>query len=203
MGDVYRSHACTEREALERLASEAELGSERLARARIDFDSSIHRRITLWLPDVVGQSQPPESAVGLDEGLARLLVNVATAATAATGTAPPSPEATAGKLRRAAEPSDERLFITSRVSADAIVATLRALERFATPARVARLQSAPDREMWLLHVLVDRGRHSGFSGLEALGLFEAWQSLSVYESEGCRLFLNAGISMARDLLSPL
>ena len=57
--------------------------------------------------------------------------------------------------------------------------------------------------MWLLHVLVDRGRHSGFSGLEALGLFESWQSLSAYESEGCRLFLTAGVSLARDLLSPL
>ena len=189
--EVYRPHACTEREALERLASEAELGLDHLSRARIDFDSSIHRRITLWLPDVVGQSQPPDSAVGLDEGLARLLVN---GATAATSTADP---------RRAAAPSDERLFITSRVSGDAIVATLRRLERFATPARVARLQSAAGAEMWLLHVLVDRGRHSGFSGLEALGLFDAWQSLSVYESEGCRLFLNAGVSMARDLLAPL
>jgi hypothetical protein len=194
MADVYRSHACTEREALERLASEAELGYDRLSRARIDFDSSIHRRITLWLPDLVGQSQPPESAVGLDEGLARLLVN---ATTATTGTADP---------RRAAAPSDERLFITSRVSAVAMVATLRRLERFATPARVARLRSAagaPGNDVWLLHVLVDRGRHSGFSGLEALGLFEAWQSLSAYESEGCRLFLSAGMSLARDLLSPL
>ena len=191
MADVYRPHACTEREALERLASEAELGLDHLSRARIDFDSSIHRRITLWLPDVVGQSQPPESAVPLDEGLARLLVN---GATAASSTADP---------RRAAAPSDERLFITSRLSADAIVATLRRLERFATPARVARLQSAAGAEQWLLHLLIDRGRHSGFSGLEALGLFEAWQSLSVYESEGCRLFLNGGVSIARDLLSPL
>ena len=198
---LYRPHACTEREALERLASEAELGHDRLSRARIDFDSSIHRRITLWVPDVVGQSQPPESAVGLDEGLARLLVNVTTATTATTGTA---------DLRRAAVPSDERLFITSRVSDDAIVATLRRLERFATPARVARLRSAAGapgnpaaNNVWLLHVLVDRGRHSGFSGLEALGLFEAWQSLSAYESEGCRLFLTAGVSLPRDLLSPL
>ena len=185
MADVYRPHACTEREALERLAAEAELGPERLSRARIDFDSSIHRRITLWVPDVVGQSHPPESAVGVDEGLARLLVN---------GTADP---------RRAAAPSDERLFITSRVSADAVVATLRRLERFATPTRVARLQSAAGDDVWLLHVLVDRGRHSGFSGLEALGLFEAWQSLSAYESEGCRLFLTSGIPMTRDLLPPL
>lgn len=194
MADVYRPHACTEREALERLVSEAELGHDRLSRVRIDFDSSIHRRITLWVPDVVGQSQPPESAVGLDEGLARLLVNVTTAT---TGTADP---------RRAAAPSDERLFITSRVSADAIVATLRRLERFAAPARVARLQSAaraPQNDVWLLHVLVDRGRHSGFSGLEALGVFEAWQSLSAYESEGCRLFLTTGVSLARDLLPPL
>jgi hypothetical protein len=202
MTDVYRPHACTEREALERLASEAELGHDRLSRARIDFDSSIHRRITLWVPDVVGQSQPPESAVGLDDGLARLLVNVTTAT---TGTSDP---------RRAAAPSDERLFITSRVSPEAIVATLRRLERFATPARVARLRSAAGapgnpaanpaaNDVWLLHVLVDRGRQSGFSGLEALGLFEAWQSLSAYESEGCRLFLTAGVSLPRDLLSPL
>src|SRR5262245_8943854 len=185
MADVYRAHACTEHEALERLASEAELGHDRLSRTRIDFDASIHRRITLWVPDVVGQSHPPESAVGVDEGLARLLVN---------GTADP---------RRAAAPSDERLFITSRVSADAVVATLRRLERFATPTRVARLQSAAGDDVWLLHVLVDRGRHSGFSGLEALGLFKAWQSLSAYESEGCRLFLTSGIPMARDLLPPL
>jgi len=188
MADVYRPHACTEREALERLASEAELGDDRLSRARIDFDSSVHRRITLWVPDVVGQSQPPESAVGLAEGLARLLVN---------GTADP---------RRAAAPWDERLFISSHVSADAVVATLRRLERFATPTRVARLQSAAGaskNDVWLLHVFVDRGRHSGFSGLEALGLFEAWQSLSAYESEGCRLFLTAGVSLARDLLPPL
>jgi hypothetical protein len=194
MDDVYRPHACTEREALERLASEADLGQDRLSRVRIDFDSSVHRRITLWLPDLVGQSQPPESAVGLDEGLARLLVN---ATTATTGTADP---------RRAAAPSDERLFITSRVSADVVVATLRRLERFATPARVAKLRSeadAPGNEVWLLHVLVDRGRHSGFSGLEALGLFESWHSLSAYESEGCRLFLTAGVSLPRDLLSPL
>ena len=196
MADVYRPHACTEREALERLASEADLGQDRLSRVRIDFDSSVHRRITLWVPDVVGQSQPPASAVGLDEGLARLLVNSTTAA------APPSPEATAGKLRRAAAPSDERLFITSRVSEDALVATLRRLERFATPARVARLRSEAD-EVWLLHVLVDRARHSGFAGLEALGLFESWHSLSAYESEGCRLFLTSGVSLPHELLSPL
>jgi hypothetical protein len=55
----------------------------------------------------------------------------------------------------------------------------------------------------LLHVLVDRGRHSGFSGLEALGLFDSWRSLSAYESEGCRVFLTAGVSLARDLLPPL
>jgi hypothetical protein len=184
MADVYRAHACTEREALERLASEAELGHDRLSQVRIDFDASVHRRITLWVPDVVGQSQPPESAVGLDEGLARLLVNT---------TADP---------RRAAEPTAERLLITSRASADAVVATLRRLERFATPARVARLRSESDN-VWLLHVLIDRERHSGFSGLEALGLFESWQSLSGYESEGCRLFLTAGVSLARDLLPPL
>jgi hypothetical protein len=195
MADVYRPHACTEREALERLASEADLGQDRLSRVRIDFDSSIHRRITLWVPDLVGQAQPPQSAVGLDEGLARLLVN------ATTGTA---------DRHRAAAPSDERLFITSRLSADAVVATLRRLERFATPARVAKLRSEAGpaanpaaKDVWLLHVLVDHDRHSGFSGLEALGLFEHWHALSAYESEGCRLFLTAGVSLARDLLSPL
>ena len=186
MADVYRPHACTEREALERLASEADLGQDRLSRVRIDFDSSVHRRITLWVPDLVGQSKPPESAVGLDEGLARLLVNVTT-------TDP----------TRAAAPSDERLFITARLTADAVVTTLRRLERFATPARVARLRSEAGEEVWLLHLLVDRGRHSGFAGLEALGLFESWQSLRAYESEGCRLFLTAGVSLARDLLPPL
>jgi len=185
MADVYRPHACTEREALERLASEADLGQERLSRVRIEFDSSVHRRITLWVPDLVGQSQPPESALGLDEGLARLLVN---------GISDP---------RRAAEPSHERLFITSRVSADALVTTLRRLERFATPARVARLRSQEGAEVWLLHVLVDRERHSGASGLEALGLFELWDALSAYESEGCRLFLPCGVSLPRDLLPPL
>ena len=194
MADVYRPIACTDREALERLASEAELEQDRLSRVRIDFDSSVHRRITLWVPDLVGQSQPPESAVGLDEGLARLLVNSTTATTATSGPRP------------AATPSPERLFITSRVSADAVVGTLRRLERFATPARVAKLRSAAGPEsndVWLLHVLVDRERHSGFSGLEALGIFEPWQSLSGYESEGCRLFLTEGVSIARDLLPPL
>jgi hypothetical protein len=190
VASVYRPHACTEREALERLASEADLGEDRLSRVRIDFDASVHRRITLWVPDLVGQSQPPESAVGLDEGLARLLVNVTTAI---TGTADP---------RRAAEPSHERLFISSRVSDDAVVAMLRRLERFATPARVARLRSEAGH-VWLLHVLIDRERHSGFSGVEALGLFESWQSLNGYESEGCRLFLTAGASIPRDLLPPL
>jgi hypothetical protein len=185
MADVYRPHACTEREALERLASEADLGQDRLSRVRIEFDSSVHRRITLWVPDLVGQSQPPQSALGLDEGLARLLVN---------GISDP---------RRAAEPSHERLFITSRVSADALVTTLRRLERFATPARVARLRSQDGADVWLLHVLVDRERHSGASGLEALGLFESWDALSAYESEGCRLFLPCGVSLPRDLLPPL
>jgi len=185
MADVYRPHACTEREALERLASEADLGQDRLSRVRIEFDSSVHRRITLWVPDVVGQSQPPESALGLDEGLARLLVN---------GISDP---------RRAAEPSHERLFVTSRVSADVLVTTLRRLERFATPARVARLRSQEGADVWLLHVLVDRERHSGASGLEALGLFESWDASSAYESEGCRLFLPCGVSLPRDLLLPL
>jgi hypothetical protein len=185
MADVYRPHACTEREALELLASEAELGLERLSRVRIDFDSSVHRRITLWVPDLVGQSQPPKSALDLDHGLARLLVN---------GAADP---------RRAAATADERLFISSRVSADAVVATLRRLERFATPARVAKLRSEAGADVWLLHVLVDRARNSGFFGLEALGLFDSWDSLSAYESEGCRLFLTAGVSLARDLLPPL
>jgi hypothetical protein len=185
MADVYRPHACTEREALERLASEADLGQDRLSRVRIDFDSSVHRRITLWVPDLVGHSQPPDSAVGLDEGLARLLVN------------------TSNDPRRAATPSDERLFITSRLSADTVVATLRRLERFATPARVGRLRSEAGDDVWLLHVLVDRRRHSGFSGLEAHGLFESWHSFSGYESEGCRLFVTAGVLLGRDLLPPL
>ena len=188
MADVYRPHACTEREALERLAAEADLGQDRLSRVRIDFDSSVHRRITLWVPDLVGQSQPPAAAQGVDEGLARLLVNAATATADA---------------RRAAAPSEERLFVSSRVSAAVVVATLRRLERFATPARVAKLRSDTGADVWLLHVLVDRGRHSGFSGLEALGLFESWQALNAYESEGCRLFLAAGVSLPRDLLPPL
>src|SRR5262245_17837293 len=118
MADVYRPHACTEREAVERLASEADLGQDRLSRIRVGSDSRVHRRNTLWVPDLVGQSQPPEAAMGVDEGLARLLVNVATATTA---TADP---------RRAAEPSHERLFITTTaapVSPDAVVATLRRL----------------------------------------------------------------------------
>ena len=185
MADVYRPHACTEREALELLASQADLAQDRLSRVRIDFDSSIHRRITLWVPDLVGHSRPPDSAVGLDEGLARLLVN------------------TSHDPRRAATPCDERLFITSRLSADTVVATLRRLERFATPARVGRLRSEAGDDLWLLHVLVDRGRHSGFSGLEAHGLFESWHSFSGYESEGCRLFVTAGVPLGRDLLPPL
>ena len=187
MADVYRAHACTEREALERLAAEADLGPDRLSRIRVDFDASIHRRITLWIPDLVGQPQPPESAVGLDEAIARVLVN------ATAGTDP----------RQAADPAAERLFISSRVSPETVVTTLRRLERFSTPVRVARLQSAAGADVWLLHVLVDRTRHSGFSGLEAIGLFEAWEPLSGYESEGCRLFLNADVPIARDLLPPL
>jgi hypothetical protein len=185
MADVYRAHACTEREALERLASEAELGHDRLSRVRVQFDSSIHRRITMWVPDVVGQPQPPVSALNVNEALARLLVN---------GTA---------DARRAAAPSSERLFISSGVSPDAVVTTLRRLERFVTPARVARLQSEAGADVWLLHVLVDGARHSGFAGLAALGLLEPWQALDAYESEGCRLFLDAGVSIARDLLPPL
>ena len=185
MADVYRPYACTEREALERLASEADAGEDRLSRVCIEFDSSVHRRITLWVPDLVGQSHPPESAVGIDEGLTRLLVNASV------------------DPRRAAEPSRERLFITSRAPAEVVVATLRRLERFATPARVAKLRSETGADLWLLHVLVDRERHSGFAGLEAIGLFESWQSLTGYESEGCRLFLTAGVALARDLLPPL
>jgi hypothetical protein len=194
MADVYRPHACTEREALERLGSEADLGQDRLSRIRLEFDSSVHRRITLWVPDLVGQSHPPASAMGLDDGLARLLVNATTATTATMAPA---------DSRRGAAPSHERLFITSHAPADAVVATLRRLERFATPARVARLRSEGGNETWLLHVLVDRERHSGFSGLEALGLFDAWQPLSGYASEGCRLFLTAGLSLPADLLWPL
>jgi hypothetical protein len=185
MANVYRRHACTEREALERLASEAEFGMERLSRVRIEFDSSVHRRITLWVPDVVGQPLPPAAALDVDRGLALLLVNS-------------TPDA-----RRAATPCDERLFITARLSSDAVVATLRRLERFATPARVAKLRSEGGADVWLLHVLVDRARHSGFSGLEALGLFEPWSALTGYESEGCRLFLTSGVSLSRDLLPPL
>src|SRR4029453_14913130 len=52
-------------------------------------------------------------------------------------------------------------------------------------------------------LLVDPERHSGFSSLEALGLFDAWQPLSGYPSEGCRLFLTAGMSLPADLLPPL
>ncbi len=187
MADVSRAHACTEREALERLAAEADAGADRLSRIRVDFDAGIHRRVTLWIPDVVGRPQPPESAVGLEHAIARLLVN-ATAATAP---------------RDAAEPGAERLFISSRVSPDAVVTTLRRLERFSTPARVARLQSAAGADVWLLHVLVDRARHSGLSGLEAIGLLESWDTLSGYESEGCRLFVNADVPVSRDLLSAL
>ena len=188
MADVYRAYACTEREALERLAAEADLGPERLSRIRVDFDASIHRRITLWIPDLVGQPQPPESAVGLDEAIARLLVN-----------------STATDPRHAADPGAERLFMSSRVSPKTVVTTLQRLERFSTPARVARLQSAAGAEVWLLHVLVDRTRHSGFSGLEAIGLLkkDSWEPLTGYESEGCRLFLNADVTLSRDLLPPL
>lgn len=187
MADVYRAHACTEREALERLAAEADLGPDRLSRIRVDFDAGIHRRITLWIPDLVGQPQPPESAVGLDEAIARLIVN----ATAATDP------------RHAADCGAERLFMSSRVSPKTVVTTLRRLERFSTPARVARVQSAAGADVWLLHVLVDCTGHSGFSGLEAIGLFESWEALSGYESEGCRLFLNADVGLSRDLLPPL
>jgi hypothetical protein len=187
MADVYRGYACTEREALERLAAEADLGPDRLSRIRVDVDAGIHRRITLWIPDLVGQPQPPESAVRLDDAIARLIVN----ATAATDP------------RHAADPGAERLFISSRLSPKTVVTTLRRLERFSTPARVARLQSATGADVWLLHVLVDRTGHSGFSGLEAIGLFEPWESLSGYESEGCRLFLNADVGISRDLLPPL
>jgi len=188
MADVYRAYACTEREALERLAAEADLGPERLSRIRVDFDASIHRRITVWIPDLVGQPQPPESAVGLDEAIARLLVN-----------------STATDPRHAADPGAERLFMSSRVSPKTVVTTLQRLERFSTPARVARLQSAAGAEVWLLHVLVDRTRHSGFSGLEAIGLLkkDSWEPLTGYESEGCRLFLNADVPLSRDLLPPL
>ncbi len=185
MADVYRAHACTEREALERLASEADIGPDRLSRVRVDFDSSIHRRITLWVPDLVGQPLPPPSAVGLDAALARLLVNGPTAP------------------GRAADPSNERLFISADVSPQEVVATIRRLERFATPVRVARLRSEAGADVWLLHLLVDSARHSGFSGLQALGLFAAWQSLNGYESEGCRLFLTDGVPLGRDLLPAL
>ena len=187
MADVYRAHACTEREALERLAAEADLGPDRLSRIRVDFDAGIHRRITLWIPDLVGQPQPPESAVGLDDAIARIVVN----ATAATDP------------RHAADPGAERLFISSCVSPKAVVTSLRRLERFSTPARVARVQSAAGGDVWLLHVLVDRARHSGFAGLQAMGLLESWEALSGYESHGCRLFLNAGVPLSRDLLAPL
>jgi hypothetical protein len=195
MADVYRAHACTEREALERLAAEADLGPERLSRIRVDFDPGIHRRITLWIPDLVGRPQPPESAVGLEQAIARLLVNSTTATTSTTATATTDP-------RHAADPGAERLFISSRVSPKAVVTSLRRLERFSTPARVARLQSAAGGDVWLLHVLIDRARHSGFAGLEATGLFESWEPLSGYESEGCRLFLNADVPLSRDLLPP-
>ena len=187
MADVYRAHACTEREALERLAAEADLGPDRLSRIRVDFDAGIHRRITLWIPDLVGQPQPPESAVGLDDAIARLLVNL-------TGVTDP---------RHAADPGAERLFISSRVSPKAVVTSLRRLERFSTPARVARLQSAAGGDVWLLHVLVDRARHSGFAALQAIGLLEPWEALSGYESHGCRLFLTADVPLSRDLLPPL
>src|SRR5262245_12605602 len=187
VADVYRAHACTEREALERLAAEADLGTDRLSRIRVDFDPGIHRRITLWIPDLVGRPQPPESAVGLDQAIARVLVN------AAAATDP----------RHAADPGAERLFISASVSPKAVVTLLRRLERFSTPARVARMQSEAGGDVWLLHVLVDRARHSGFAGLEAIGLLESWEPLSGYESEGCRLFLDADVPLSRDLLPPL
>lgn len=185
--NVYRAFACTEREALERLAAEADLGPERLSRIRVDFDTSIHRRITVWIPDLVGQPQPPESAVDVDEAVARVLAN----ATAATDP------------RHAADPCAERLFMSSGITPTAVVTLLRRLERFSTPARVARVQSGAGSDVWLLHVLVDRARHSGFAGLEAIGLLDSWEALSGYESEGCRLFLNADVALSRDLLPPL
>ena len=128
MADVYAPRACTEREALDLLAAEAERGEGRLARARLEFDSSVMRRVTVWVPDIVGQTEPPPTASALDVGLPRLLVNRV-----------PEPA-------RAAEPSHERLFITRRLQAEAVVRTLRKLERFATPARVACLRSADGQD---------------------------------------------------------
>ena len=58
MADVYRAHACTDREALERLAAEADLGPDRLSRIRVDFDASIHRLITCG-PDLVDSRSRP------------------------------------------------------------------------------------------------------------------------------------------------
>jgi hypothetical protein len=185
MADVYAPRACTEREALDLLAAEAERGDGRLGKARLDFDTSVLRRVTLWLPDVVGQTELPASAVGLDVGLPRLLVNRAREAT------------------RVAELSHERLFITSRLEPDAVVRTLRKLEGFATPARVARLRSEGGADVWLVHVLVDPHRQSGFSGLEKLGLFRDWDGLACYSIDASRVFLTAGVLLPRDLLDPL
>jgi hypothetical protein len=185
MADVYAPRACTEREALDLLTAEAARGDDRLAKARLEFDASVVRRVTLWLPDIVGQPEPPAAAVGLDAGLPRLLVNRL-----------PEPE-------RAAAPGPERLFIARDIDPAVVVRAVRSLERFATPCRVAHLGAHGGGDVWLLHVLVDRHRHSGYSALAQGGLFDAWDTLAGYGSDGCRVFLSEGVPLASELLHGL
>jgi hypothetical protein len=181
MADVYKPHPCTEREALERLAAEARRGAHYLERARLQMDASEWRRVTLWTIDQVGQATTPADAVDLERALPRLLVN-RSLDSGATAIA-----------------SDEYILIGGQLEPRSVVDVLRRLEAFATPARVSRLQTAAGEDVWLVHLLVDPRRWSGFNGLKALGLFAGWSELRCYPADGLRVFVPADISVPDDL----
>jgi hypothetical protein len=181
MADVYKPHPCTEREALERLLAEARRGERYLERARLQFDSSEWRRVTLWTIDQVGQTAIPSSAVNLEQGLARLLMN---------RMADPAGAATA---------NDEYVLAGTDVDTGAAVDLLRRLEAYATPARVTRLETSEGVGVWLVHVLVDARRWSGYSGLKSLGLFNGWNELKCYPADGLRVFVPAALSVPADV----
>jgi hypothetical protein len=183
MADVYKPHPCTEREALERLLAEARRGEPYLERARLQFDSSEWRRVTLWTIDQVGQTGVPSTAVNLEQGLPCLLMN---------RTADPG---------GAAAPNDEYMFAGTHVDARATVDLLRRLEAYATPARVTRLETFEGVDVWLVHVLVDERRWSGFNGLKSLGLFDGWNELKCYAADALRVFVPAALSVPADVFN--
>lgn len=132
MDNLYEHNACTPTEAFKRIAEQAKHGTEYLQAVRIAIESrpeNLLRFVNVWskvAPDaaggisdnpsfLVGEDRLPANAVGLESGLARVLLSLP------------------GKARGAAEANGESMFLMRHPDLNRVTEILRLLEHYGPP----------------------------------------------------------------------